>query len=145
MCICIYHSLTHCGQVTHICSGKLTIVGSDNGLSPGRRQAIIWTNAEILLIGPLGTNFSEILIEILIFSYKKMLLKVLSAKWRPFCFCLSVLTLLRSTCKKHQNMCISQSLPLYYQVTSNHGIDMEDWQALLGPWWWTNKLMNCMI
>ena len=40
------------------------IIGSDNGLSPGRRQAIIWTNAGILLIGPLGTNFSEILIEI---------------------------------------------------------------------------------
>ena len=34
--------------------------GSDNGLSPGRRQAIIWTNAGILLIGPLGTNINEI-------------------------------------------------------------------------------------
>ena len=34
----------------------------DNGLSPGRRQAIIWTSAGILLIGPLRTNFSEILI-----------------------------------------------------------------------------------
>ena len=56
--------LTHWGRVTHICVNKLTIIGSDNGLSPGRRQAIIWTNAGILLIGPLGTNFSEILIEI---------------------------------------------------------------------------------
>ena len=44
----------------HICISKLTSIGSDNGLSPGRRQAIIWTNAGILLIGPLGTNFSEI-------------------------------------------------------------------------------------
>ena len=35
---------------------KLTIIGSESGLSPGRRQAIIWTNAGILLIGPLGTN-----------------------------------------------------------------------------------------
>ena len=43
---------------------ELTIIGSDNGLSPGRRQAMIWTNAGILLIGALGTNFSEILIEI---------------------------------------------------------------------------------
>ena len=51
-------SLTHWGWVTHICLGNLTIIGSDNGLSPGRRQAIIWTNAGILLIGPLGTNFS---------------------------------------------------------------------------------------
>ena len=50
--------------MTHICVSKLNIIGSDNGLSPGRRQAIIWTNAGILLIGPLGTNFSEILSEI---------------------------------------------------------------------------------
>ena len=45
---------------THICVGNLTIIGSDNGLSPGRWQAIIWTNAAILLIGSLGTNFPEI-------------------------------------------------------------------------------------
>ena len=49
-----YHPLTHWGRVTHICVGNLTIIGWDNGLSPGRRQAIIWTNAGILLIGPLG-------------------------------------------------------------------------------------------
>ena len=58
------NALTHWGRVTHICIVKLTIIGSDNGLSPGRRQAIIWTNAGILLIRPLGTNFSEILIGI---------------------------------------------------------------------------------
>ena len=57
--------LTHWGWVTHICVGKLTIISSDNDLSPDRRQAIIWTNDGILFIGPLGTNFSEILIEIL--------------------------------------------------------------------------------
>ena len=56
--------LTHWDRVTHLCVNKLTIIGSDNGLSPGRRQAIIWTNDRILLIGPLGTNFSEILIAI---------------------------------------------------------------------------------
>ena len=54
--------LTHWGRVTHIYVSKLTIIGSDNGLSPGRRQAIIWTNAGILLIRTLVTNFSEILI-----------------------------------------------------------------------------------
>ena len=57
--------------MTHICVGKLTIIDSDNGLSPGRRQAIIWTNAGILLIGPLGTNFSELSIEIQTFSLKE--------------------------------------------------------------------------
>ena len=56
--------LTHSGRVTHICVNELTIIGSDNGLSPSRRQAITLTNDGILLIGPLGTNFSEILIEI---------------------------------------------------------------------------------
>ena len=77
--------------MTHICVSKLTIIGSDNGLSPDRRQAIILTNAGILLIGPLGTNFSELLIEILTFSFRKMRLKVSSAKRRPFCLSLNVL------------------------------------------------------
>ena len=84
-------NLTHWGHVTHICVGKLTITGSDNGLSPGRRQAIIWTNAGISLIGPLGTNFSEILIGIQTFSFKKMHLKMSSAKWCPFCLGLNEL------------------------------------------------------
>ena len=84
-------TLTHWGQVTYICVGKQTIIGSDKGLPPGRRQAIIWTNAGILLIGPLGTNFSEISIKILTFSFTKMHLKVSSAKWRPFCLGLNVL------------------------------------------------------
>ena len=85
-----YH-LTHWGRVTHICVGKLTNIGSDNGLSPGRRQAIIWTNAGISLIGPLRTNLNEILIGIQTFSFKKMHLKMSSAKWRPFCLGLNEL------------------------------------------------------
>ena len=40
---------------------------------------------------PLGTNFSEILIEIHSFSLKKMQLKMPSGKWRPFCVGLEVL------------------------------------------------------
>ena len=85
-------SLAHWGRVTHICVGKLTIIGSDNGLSPERHQAFIWTNAGILLIWPLGTNFNEIPTEIYIFSFKKMHLKMSSANWRPFCIRLNVLT-----------------------------------------------------
>ena len=80
----MYKLLTHWGRVTHICVGKLTIIGSDNGLSPERRQAIIWTNAGILLIRTLGTNFSEMLGEIHSFSFSKMHLKMSSAKWRLF-------------------------------------------------------------
>ena len=62
--------------MTHICVSKRTSVGSDNGL----------------LIGPLGTNFSENLIEIHIFSFKKIHLKMSSGKRRPFCLDLNVLT-----------------------------------------------------
>ena len=69
----------------HICASKLTIIGSDNDLSPDRRQVIISTNVVTLLIGPLGTNFSEILFEI------QMRLKMSSAKYTPFCLGLNVL------------------------------------------------------
>ena len=86
-----YIHLTHWGRVRHICISKLAIIGSENGLSPGRRQAIIWTNAGILLIEPLGTNLSEIIIEAHTFSFKKMHLKMLFGKWRPFCLSLTML------------------------------------------------------
>ena len=85
--------LTHWGRVTHICVSNLTIIGSNNGLLPGWRQAIIWTNAVILLIRTLGTHFSEILSEIHTFSFKKMHLKMWSGKWWPFCLGLNVLIL----------------------------------------------------
>ena len=80
------HVLTtwNCGRVTHICVGKLANIGSDNGLSPARRQAIIWTNDGILLTGPLETNFSDILIEIHTFLFMKMHLKLSYVKWQPF-------------------------------------------------------------
>ena len=89
-------SLTHWGRLTHICVSKLTIISSDNGLSPSRRQAIIWTNAGILLIGPLGANFSEILIASYTFWFKKMQFKMSSEKWRPFCLGLCYLSLISS-------------------------------------------------
>ena len=70
-------ALTHRGREMHICISNLTIITSDNGLSPDRCQAIIWTNGGILLIGPLGTNCCEMLIIIHTFSFKKMQLKML--------------------------------------------------------------------
>ena len=97
-CICILFlpvsptknngSLIHWGRVTHKCVGKLTIIGSDNGLSPDRRQAIIWTNAGLLLV---RTNFSDFLSEIRAFSFKKMHLKMSSWIWQPSCLGLNVL------------------------------------------------------
>ena len=87
--------LTQWGRVKQICVSEIIIIGSDNGLLPGQRQAIIWTNAGILLIGPLGINFSEILIEINTFSFNKMHLKISSAKWRLFLLGLNVLRKLK--------------------------------------------------
>ena len=73
----------HWGRLTHICASKLTSIGSDNGLAPSRRQAIIWTNAGILLIGPLGTHLSEIIIEI---QFENVV-----CEKQPFCIGLNVL------------------------------------------------------
>ena len=64
-------TLTHWGRVTYICVRKMINIVSDNGLSPSLRQAEIWTNAGILLIGHLRINFSEIFIEIETFSFRK--------------------------------------------------------------------------
>ena len=83
--------LTHWGRVMHICISNLTIIGPDNGLLPGWRQTITWTNAWILLIGPCRTNVSEILICIQTFSFKKMQFKMPSVKWCLFCLGLNVL------------------------------------------------------
>ena len=86
--------LTHWGRMMHICVGSLIIIGSYNSFVPTNRQAIIWTNAGVFLIGLLGTNFSEILIGIQTSSSKKMHWKMSSGKWRPFCLCFNVFTCL---------------------------------------------------
>ena len=67
--------LTHWGRVTHTCIGKITIIDSDNGLSPGCGQAIIWTNGGILLIGPLGTTSVKFLLQTKQFHSRKCIWK----------------------------------------------------------------------
>ena len=95
---CIKHApalLTHWGRVTHICVSKLCIISSDNGLPPGRRQAIIWTNAGILLIGSMEKNFYKILSKIHTFSLKKMHLKMSSGQCRTSCLGLNMVMMLQ--------------------------------------------------
>ena len=79
----------HCVRTMKICrpQNKLgtVMIGWGNDLTPVRSQAITWSNAALLSIGPLGTNFSEILVEILIFSLKEMRFEMSSAKQRLFC------------------------------------------------------------
>ena len=102
--------------MTHICVSKLAIIGSDNGLSPDRRQAIIWTNSGILLIGPFGTQFSEILIEIYTFSFKKMYLKMSSGKCRPFCLGINVLKPIGDITKSHNHKIMVYRVFLFSNV-----------------------------
>ena len=140
------NELIHWGPVTHICVSKLSITGSDNGLSPDRRQAIIWTNVGILLIGPLGTNFSEILIEIQIFLYKKTTLKMSSAKRRPFCLGLNVLILVPVEVMTfgghwlwggHANFTWWPFMPQF----NGQSLD-EDWTGDIKTWKWLPELRN---
>ena len=88
----LFGVLTHWDRVMHICVSKVTTIGSDNGLSPGQHLAILWTNAGILLVGPLKINFSANLIKIDTISFKKMHLNMSFGKWQPFCLSLNVLT-----------------------------------------------------
>ena len=120
-------SWIHRGQVAHICVSKLTIIASDNGLSPGRLQGIIWTNTGILLIWPLGTHFSEILIEIQRVSFKKMRLKGSSVKSRIFCLGLNVLK--AKICLKIQTT----------DAVWNYLIHEEQWQFINLAKWWDTK------
>ena len=53
-------------------------IGSVKGLSPIRCQGNIYTNARLLSIGPLGTNFSDIIIKMQNFSFTQMHLQMWS-------------------------------------------------------------------
>ena len=112
--------------MTQICVSKLTIIGSDNGLSPGRRQAIIWTNAGILLIRTLETNFSEILGEIHSFSFSKMHFKMSSAKWRLFGLGLNELTQIHTIDKEDNDPAVHTALSVAYLISMEaywcHGV-----------------------
>ena len=106
-------NLTHWGRVTHICVGKLIIIGSDNGLSPGRRQAIVWTSAWLLSIGPLGTKSVKFFMKIPNFSFKKIYLNISSAKWRSYTYyCLS----------PHTCICVNEPLPLQWRHNEHDSV-----------------------
>ena len=138
--------LFHWGRVTYICVGKLTINNSDNGLSPERRQTIIWTNAGILLIGTLGTNFSDIIIEIQTFSLKKYVWKCRLRNvvhFVPTSQCVKMLTWLfaialnsyyrlGSTCPTHQ----------WCEATTNSKVLLTDPAPAGGTWTFVLSLLT---
>ena len=106
--------LTHWSRVMHICVSKQTIIGSDNGLSPSRHQAIIWTNAGILLIQTSGTNFSEIVSEIPTFSFKK------NASENVICKTAAILS--RHECVNKCSKCVSSRHKRFLQIVLNFNI-----------------------
>ena len=73
----LWRNLTQWGRVSHICFSKFTTISFDNGLSPDRHQAIIWTKVR------------EIFVKI--FSFQEMHVKISSGKWRSLYLSLSVL------------------------------------------------------
>ena len=109
--------LTHWGRVIRIYVGNLTNIGSDNGLSPGRRQAIIWSrdssNAGILLMGLIGTNFSE----------------VSSAKYQPLKFHWILFQMVQLTIFQHwfgaiqaTSHYLNQWWLVYRRIYASHGL-----------------------
>ena len=123
--------LIHWSRLMWICVGNLPIIGSDNGLSPTRCQAIIWTNSRILLIWFLGTNFSEILIKIHKLSFTKMHLKMSSAKWRPFCLGPNVLNIDWKRLEGRQAAVVNDNLTI---ITND---DVIKWKHF--PRFWTTE------
>ena len=111
--------------MTHICVSKLNIIGSDSGLSPGRRQAIIWTNTGILLIWPLGTIFSERLIENNTFLFKKMHAKMSSAERRPFCLGLNML--IQCICVHRRWVCFAGTRRVALTTRISWKTDVTQW------------------
>ena len=141
----VYQTLTHWGRVTHIYVSELTSIGSDNGLSPGWRQAIIWNNAGLLLlIEPSGTNFSDISIGIQTFSFKKVHLNTSTAKWRPFCHGLNVFKVLLSG----SSTLISSS---HLAPEARIWIRLGVWSCQNPPlgtaknWFWSHEYVKCNI
>ena len=133
--------------MTHICVCNLTIIGPDNGLSPGRRQAIIWTTAGILLIGPWGTNFSEILISIHTFSFKKIHLKMLTAKWRPSCLGLNVLKQHKKKTSWDIFQITPMQLPWYHAINHVLKANMDQplrWYCFEAVSQWTNSIFKAV-
>ena len=122
-----------------ICVSRLNIIVSDNGLSPSRRQAIILTKAGILQIGPLGTNFSEILIIFLYFHSGKCIWKMSSQNWRPFCLGLNVLTYWPRCGNNFKFVISEQTLRIQFVSTSSQSGMTLGWMPQI--WWHYNDVI----
>ena len=95
-------------------------------------KSFIWTDTGILLIGPLETNFNEVLTKVYTFSFKQMYLEISSGKWRPFCFGPNVLKSQRQGWKyfsmEHQadHMLKMRGCTIWRQLRSTSTISHND-------------------
>ena len=117
--------LTQWGRVMHICVSKLNFIGSDNGLWPSRHQAVMWTNAVILLIRTLGTNCSEISSGIHAFTFMKINLNMPSAKRRQFCLGFNVLNKTISAINIPRQHCGGWLSGILVPIHRNHNADQH--------------------
>ena len=148
--------LTHLHLVPHICTVNWVSIGSDNGLSPGRCQAIIWTNAGLLLIGPIDPNYTwvlAILADSLLFSVNNISAGLwlncissveISFFWLTYycsigpCFCVRVyLSLFRSTCKLIQSFS-----PMICQINGALTFFVYYFNCFYTPVWKTGRIMQ---
>ena len=105
--------LTNWGWEMHT---RPSFIGPDNGLLPVRHQAIIWANAGLLFIRPLGINFSEMQ-----FSIKKINCKMLSAIWQPFSLSVMVLMFAWVSRVHHSNSFVCVKPPaVSFHIYDNH-------------------------
>ena len=93
---CIWNFKLKFQSKLDLCSGNHVVYRQTDGRTDGRTRWIQYTPPPtgLLSIRPQGEYFNEILIKIKTFSFKKIHLKVLSAKSRPFCLGFDVLHVL---------------------------------------------------
>ena len=118
--------------MTHTCVSKQTIIGSDNGLSPARRQAISWTNVGMSLIGPLGTSFSEMWNSYIFIQenpFENVVWKIAAIMSRPQCVKISDVldgkrdvVVIDHAVFWHKKMTVS---PHSYHVSVNHSSEIR--------------------
>ena len=117
-------ALTHCNLVTPYGVKNLGNFGPDSALSLIRYRVITWNNRDILLIGPIGTNCSDIPIKLPTLSFKKMHFKRSAAKYQPYLFMPDMLkiSLMCIHYCEHMND-IETCGPLLTWFNSDYGMD----------------------
>ena len=83
-------------------------------MSPFRRQVVIWTNADSLSIGPVGTNIDQFAIKIRTYSWGYVF---------KICWGLNVLTMMQCIII----LCKKATLPLWHDIYHFSELIMMNW------------------